>query len=104
MAKGVVFSRDDAGRIAKVVRRVEGEPAGSGPAGWWPYVADDGGIRRGSFTAPWNKGSTVTVRDSADATITYQVKNYFANVAGTGGKSCAIARVGEEWILIAAEC
>jgi hypothetical protein len=75
------------------------------PDEWYPYVPDDPeGIKRGTFTAPWNKGSTVTVKDSADAKITYQVKNYFSNVTGTGAKSCAIAKVGNEWILIAAEC
>jgi hypothetical protein len=53
MAKAVVFSRDDAGRIAKVVRRVEGDPVGSGSAGWWPYSPDEGGVKLCKTTAAW---------------------------------------------------
>jgi len=63
------------------------------------------GVVRGTFTAPWNKGSTKTVADAVASGTTYaDVKNYFANVAGAGTKACAIAYVGTEWILIAAEC
>jgi hypothetical protein len=63
------------------------------------------GVVRGTFTAPWDKGSTKTVADAVTSGTTYaDVKNYFANVAGTGTKACAIAYVGTEWILIAAEC
>jgi hypothetical protein len=32
------------------------------------------------------------------------VQNYFASLTGSGTKACAIAYVGSEWILIAAEC
>ena len=65
----------------------------------------DGGIVRGTFSAPWAKGSTKTVSDSVTSGKTYaDVKNYFAAVGGTGSKACAIAYVGTEWILIAAEC
>ena len=64
-----------------------------------------GGIVRGTFSAPWAKGSTKTVSDSVASGTTYSdVKNYFAAVGGTGSKACAIAYVGTEWILIAAEC
>ena len=64
-----------------------------------------GGIVRGTFSAPWNKGSTATVTDAITSGTTYSsVKNYFAAVGGTGTKACAIAYVGTEWILIAAEC
>jgi hypothetical protein len=64
-----------------------------------------GGIVRGTFTAPWAKGSTKTVSDAVTSGTTYSnVKNYFAAVGGTGSKACAIAYVGTEWILIAAEC
>jgi len=65
----------------------------------------DGEIVRCTFTAPWNKGSTKTVTDATLASVTYDgVKNYFANVTGSGSKACAIAYVAGEWILIAAEC
>jgi hypothetical protein len=64
-----------------------------------------GGIVRGTFTAPWTKGSTKTVADAVTSGTTYaNVRNYFAAVGGTGTKACAIAYVGTEWILIAAEC
>lgn len=59
---------------------------------------------RGTFSAPWNKGSTATVIDSVSTGTTYTVKNYFASVTGTGTRACAIAYVAKEWILIAAEC
>lgn len=60
---------------------------------------------RGTFSAPWNKGSTKTVTDATTSGVTYaNVQNYFASVTGTGTKACAIAFVGGEWILIAAEC
>jgi hypothetical protein len=63
------------------------------------------GVKRGTFTAPWNKGTTKTIADAVTAGTTYaNVKNYFANITGSGGKSCAITYVGSEWILIAAEC
>jgi hypothetical protein len=63
------------------------------------------GVKRGTFSAPWNKGSTKTVTDAVTSGTTYaSVQNYFASVSGTGTKACAIAYVGTEWILIAAEC
>lgn len=63
------------------------------------------GIVRGTFTAPWAKGTTQAVSDAVTSSKSYpDVKNYFANVKGTGTKMCAIAYVGSEWVLIAAEC
>lgn len=78
-------------------------------SGKWALVrlasAGAQGIKRGTFTAPWNKASTATVTDAIAAGTTYpNVRNYFASVTGTGTKACAIAYVGTEWILIAAEC
>lgn len=77
-------------------------------AGKWALVrlaAASEGIRRGTFTAPWNKNSTKTVTDAVATSTTYaNVQNYFASLAGSGTKNCAIANVGSEWILIAAEC
>jgi hypothetical protein len=66
--------------------------------------ASDRGIKRGTFTAPWNKGGNATVSDSLVSDTTYSARNYFANITGSGTKNCAIAYVGTEWILIAAEC
>jgi hypothetical protein len=63
------------------------------------------GVKRGTFSAPWSKGSTKTVTDAVTSGTTYtNVKNYFAGMTGSGTKACAIAYVGSEWILIAAEC
>jgi predicted RecA/RadA family phage recombinase len=68
-------------------------------------LSSGGSVKRGTFTAPWTKGSTKTVADAVTSGTTYSdVKNYFAAVGGTGTKACAIAYVGTEWILIAAEC
>lgn len=84
-------------------------------AGEWVVVAranglfyltkgPDTGIKRGTFSAPWSKGTTASVSDAIATGTTYSAKNYFANVTGSGTKACAIAYVGTEWILIAAEC
>jgi hypothetical protein len=74
----------------------------------WALVrlaADAQGIKRGTFTAPWSKGTAKSVDDAVTSGTTYaNVKNYFANIKGSGSKACAIAYVGTEWILIAAEC
>jgi predicted RecA/RadA family phage recombinase len=71
----------------------------------WALIRLQSGVVRGTFTAPWNKGVTKTVTDAVSSGTTYaDVKNYFANVSGSGSKNCAIAYVGTEWILIAAEC
>jgi hypothetical protein len=71
----------------------------------WALIRIQAGVIRGTFTAPWNKGSTKTVTDATLSSVTYEgVKNYFANVTGSGTKACAIAYVAGEWIVIAAEC
>jgi hypothetical protein len=67
-------------------------------------AGSDTEIQRGTFTAPWTKGNTATVTDATLTSVTYTAKNYFANLTGSGTKACAIAYVGGEWILIAAEC
>jgi len=71
----------------------------------WALIRLHSGVVRGVFSAPWSKGSTATVYDSVTSGVTYTgVKNYFATVGGSSNKACAIAYVGGEWILIAAEC
>lgn len=71
----------------------------------WALIRLQSGVVRGTFSAPWSKGTTHTVADAVASGTTYQnVRNYFASVSGSGTKACAIAYVGEEWILIAAEC
>jgi hypothetical protein len=99
----VSFSAKSAKRIARVVRLVEGGDRKQGPTTLRTSVGDDA-IIRGTFTAPWNKGATATVTDANLSAVTYEAKNYFAAVSGTGSKACAIAYAGGEWILIAVEC
>lgn len=70
----------------------------------WALIRLHAGIIRGTFSAPWSKGSTATVTDAIVSGATYTAKNYFASLTGSGTKACAIAMVGDEWILIAAEC
>jgi hypothetical protein len=79
--------------------------SGNGSGKWSLVRLADGpqGVRRGTSPAPWTKGSTSTVTDALTST-TYTAINYFASITGTGTKACAIAYVGSEWILIAAEC
>jgi len=70
----------------------------------WALIRMQAGVIRGTFSPPWNKGSTATVTDAINSSATITAKNYFANLTGSGTKSCAIAYAGGEWILIAAEC
>ena len=70
----------------------------------WALIRIEAGIVRGTFTAPWAKSATKTVTDSVSSQTFGNVKNYFAAITGSGTKACAIAYVGAEWILIAAEC
>ena len=98
----VSFTRRAARRISRAVRAVEGGRRDAGATSV-PYMADEDVVRRGTFTAPWNKGATATVTDAAISSVTYTAKNYFAAVSGTGTKACAIAWACGEWILIEVE-
>ena len=100
----VTFTPEAAQRIARAVVTVEKGDRSIGAVGRHSAGAD-GEIIRGTFTAPWNKGSDKTVTDATLTSVTYAgVKNYFAAITGSGSKACAIAYAGGEWILIAAEC
>jgi hypothetical protein len=100
----VTFTPEAAQRIARAVVAVEKGDRSIAAAGRQSAAGDDG-LVRGTFTAPWDKGATKTVTDATLTSVTYAgVKNYFANVSGSGSKKCAIAYVAGEWILIAAEC
>jgi hypothetical protein len=63
------------------------------------------GIRHGTFTGQWLKGSSAIVSDSSSSS-TFEAMNYFADLFGSGTRKCAIGRVadGFGWILLAAEC
>ena len=99
----ITIGRRDLRRISTVVRDAErGDRDQSGAT--LPRSDDGTDIVRGTFTAPWSKGSTKTVTNAVMTSVTYDAKNYFASMTGSGDKACAIAFVGGEWILIAAEC
>ena len=99
----VTFTPEAAQRIARVVLAVEKGDRSVGAAD--TRTGSDGTeIVRGTFAAPWAKGATATVTDANLSAVTYTAKNYFASLAGSGTKACAIAYAGGEWILIAAEC
>jgi hypothetical protein len=104
--KGVTFTPATARRIARAVLAVERGGKDMGPSQLAKGIPEDGSeIVRGTFTAPWSKGSAATVTSAVLSSVTYAgVKNYFATVSGTGTKNCAIAYTGGEWVLIAAEC
>jgi hypothetical protein len=100
----VSLTPSTARRIVRAVVAFE-RGGGSIEAPVSPPPANDDGLVRGTFTAPWNKGSTKTVTDATLSSVTYEgVRNYFANVTGSGTRACALAYVAGEWILIAAEC
>ena len=103
--RSVTFTPASAKRIARAVLAHERGGRDMDPTQLRTAAGSDGEIIRGTFTAPWDKGSDKTVTDATLASVTYSgVKNYFASITGSGSKKCAIAYVAGEWILIAAEC
>lgn len=109
MAERVVFTRPDAERIAKAVRRVESMREGQ-PLTFRRVVEGGGGkvFRVGRFSGAWSKGATatVTLRYVTTAPNTVTAINLFANIATSTftARACAIAKDGTAWHLIAAEC
>jgi hypothetical protein len=55
------------------------------------------GIKRGTFTGTWTKGSTTTVTDAVVSGTTYTARNYIATLSGS---VCFIAYVADEWVLV----
>jgi hypothetical protein len=68
---------------------------------WDLIEVDEPFIRIGAFTGTWAKSTTKTI-DLQGTTATVSALNLFAAVPASG--SCAIARDGTAWYLIAAEC
>lgn len=99
----VSFTPDAARRITSAVLAVEAGNRDQSAAAMRTMGGGDE-LARGTFEMPWSKGSTKTVTDAVMTSVTYQAKNYFAGLTGTGTKACCIAFVAGEWILIAAEC
>jgi len=74
-------------------------------------LGSSGGVRLGTISATWSKGTTATVtRQKGDGTAltptqTFTASNHFATIiVSSGTKRVACALVGSTWILIAAEC
>lgn len=106
----ITFNRRTAKRIASVVTNAERGKRDTGPA-TLRTASDEIEVRLGTISATWNKGSTATVTqlkpDGSAMTTprTFTAKNWFADVTvSSGTKNVACASVGNEWILIAAEC
>lgn len=102
-ARRVAFTPESAQRIARAVKAVERGSYDMASTQVRPQVGDDA-LVRGKFSGQWDKGTTKTVTDSERPTVTYEAKNYFASLTGTGEKKCCLGYVAGEWILIAAEC
>lgn len=107
----ITFNRRTAKRIASVVTNAERGNRNMAPIRFRTATSDDGGIILGAISATWNKGTTATVLELApDGSAispprTFTAKNWFATVTvSDGAKYVACASVGNQWILIAAEC
>jgi hypothetical protein len=69
---------------------------------WYLVSALEHNVKRGTFSAPWNKNSSKTVTLVNGGSVT--ALNRHANVTGSGTKNCTVGRDGMDWELIAAEC
>jgi len=110
---GVQFTGEAAKRIANVVRTVEAGPRGVQPVDWgMPRLEGVGGIvfRMATFTGHWEKDSlklVTLVNKTTTPNSAVFAFNTFANLTPSTSctdSSCAIARDGTQWYLIAAEC
>ena len=106
----VAFTRPAAERIARVVRKVEaGDRSGAGLTFSRP-IPDTGKVFRVcKFTGTWGKDTirTLTFLNQTSTPNTVSASNLFALVGVTATatvSSCAIAKEGTAWYLIASEC
>ena len=106
----ISLNRRDVKRMAKVVRDAERGDRDLAPV-TFRTGSDETEIRLGTISATWEKGSTATVTQlkpdgsAMSPTRTFTAKNWFAAVTvSSGTKKVACASVGNQWILIAAEC
>jgi hypothetical protein len=110
----VNFTRSAAGRIARTVREVEGGSRDSdGPDIDRPWDSVHRRVFRVcTFTGSWSKNTAkvVTFINVTTTPNTVSATNLFVDLAscattGTATTtSCAIAREGRTWYVIAAEC
>jgi hypothetical protein len=102
MAEPTQFDLASAARVARVVRTVEDTGPRAKPLTFESFQQGQRKtFRIGSFSGAWSKDATKTVT-LRDTTATVAVVNLFAAVPASG--SCAIARDGTAWYLVAAEC
>jgi hypothetical protein len=110
----VSFTRPAAERIAQAVRTVEQGDRDSAGLRFPRPIGVGGGegkaFRICTFTGSWAKSTikTVTLKYQTATPNTFEANNLFANISASTstsvGLSCAIAREGTAWFLIAAEC
>lgn len=102
----VVFVRQAAERISKVVRTVEQGDRDGSPL-TFRSVGGGGGdkvFRVCTFTGAWSINAQKTVM-FLNQTNTVVATNLFANIAQSGiSRNCAIAKDGGTWYLVAAQC
>lgn len=108
----ITFDRRTAKRIATVVRDSERGDRDLAPVTFRTGSGDEGAeIRLGTISSSWAKGGTATVTQlkpdgsALSPTRTFTATNWFAAITvSSGTKKVACASVGNQWILIAAEC
>lgn len=108
----VTFTQPAAQRIAGVVRKVEaGDRDSAGMSfGRAASAANSKTFRVCTFTGAWSKNSAkvVTFLGITSTPNTAVAQNIFVAISGSTStattKSCAIAKDGTAWYLIAAEC
>lgn len=95
----VSFTREAAERIVAATLKVE---AGGKDMSAIGRQTSSGGdeLVRGTFSGTWAKGTTKTVADSALSAVTYEARNYQANLAPTGNMECHLAYAAGEWVLV----
>jgi hypothetical protein len=69
---------------------------------WYLVSALDQQVKRGTFTAPWNKATSRSITLLSGQSVT--VINDYANITGSGTRKCTVGLDGMTWHLIAAEC
>ena len=109
MADPVIFDRSSAERIANAVRRVEIGDRSESPLRFdtVPPPQQRKTFRIATFSGAWAVGATktVTFRNVTSTPNTASAVNLFAAIASSSStRSCAIAKDGTAWYLIAAEC
>jgi hypothetical protein len=105
------FGRRDVRRLARVVRDAERGDRDLAPVTFRTGGDDGAEILLGTISTSWAKGGTKVVTQLApdgselSPTRTFTAMNWFAGVdVLSGTKKVACASVGNQWILIAAEC